>query len=131
MTDFTFTLFMRSAQEGTLPHRHPDSWFAGVCSTNWITWQLSAFTGIIASSYVPTDWGLEFTGTLALVALVGPSLKARPAVVGAVVASMVALLTHPLPYRLGLFCAAILGIVAATLTDAWQKPAPPAELEST
>jgi 4-azaleucine resistance transporter AzlC len=131
MTDFTFALFMRSAQDGSLPQRHPDSWFAGVCSTNWITWQLSAFAGIIGASYVPTDWGLEFTGTLALVALVGPSLNARPAVVGAVLASVVALLAHPLPFKLGLFCGAIAGIVGATLTDAWQKPAPPAALEST
>jgi predicted branched-subunit amino acid permease len=130
MTDFTFALFMRSAQDGSLPRRHPDSWFAGVCSTNWITWQLSAFAGIIGASYVPTDWGLEFTGTLALVALVGPSLNARPAVVGAVLASVVALLAHPLPFRLGLFCGAIAGILAATVTDAWQKP-PAAALEGT
>jgi predicted branched-subunit amino acid permease len=130
MTDFTFTLFMRSAQDGSLPQRHPDSWFAGVCSTNWITWQLSAFAGIIGASYVPSDWGLEFTGTLALLALVGPSLLARPAVVGAVLASVVALLAHPLPFRLGLFCGAIAGIVAATLTDAWRKP-PAAALGST
>jgi predicted branched-subunit amino acid permease len=129
MTDFTFTLFMRSAQEGTLPQRHRDSWFAGVCSTNWITWQLSAFTGIIASSYVPTDWGLEFTGTLALVALVGPSLTARPAVIGAVVAATVALLTHGLPFKLGLFSGAIAGIIAATLSDAWRTPPPAAVTE--
>jgi len=131
MTDFTFTLFMRSAQEGTLPQRHADSWFAGVCSTNWITWQLSAFTGIIGASYVPTDWGLEFTGTLALVALVGPSLIARPAVIGAAVAAIVALLTHGLPFKLGLFSGAIAGIVAATLSDAWQKRPPAVATEGT
>ena len=121
MTDFTFTRFMRSAQEGTLPPGRADSWFAGVCSSNWITWQISAFTGIIGASYVPTEWGLEFTGTLALVALVGPSLNARPAVVGAIVAAAVALVAHPLPFKLGLFCGAIAGIVAATLADAWRK----------
>ena len=66
---------------------------------------------------MPTQWGLEFTGTLALVALVGPSLRARPALVGAIFAAMVALLGHGLPFRLGLFCGAIAGIFAATLTD--------------
>ena len=35
MTDFTFALFMRSAQEGILPERHRDAWFAGVCASNW------------------------------------------------------------------------------------------------
>ena len=31
MTDFTFTRFMRSAQDGSLPERNRDAWFAGVC----------------------------------------------------------------------------------------------------
>jgi predicted branched-subunit amino acid permease len=125
MTDFTFTLFMRHAQQGTLPERHRDAWFAGVCTNNWITWQVSAITGIVAASYVPTEWGLEFTGTLALIALVGPALVVRPAVIGAVVAAVVALLAHPMPYRLGLFVAAIAGIVAATLADSWHRPRTP------
>jgi len=124
MTDFTFTRFMRSVQEGTLPTSHSDAWFAGVCSSNWITWQLSAMTGIIGASYVPTEWGLEFTGTLALIALVGPSLNARPAVVGAAAAAVVALVAYPLPFKLGLFCGAIAGIVAATLTDSFEQPTP-------
>ena len=126
MTDFTFTLFMRAAQEGTLPARHRDTWFAGVCTNNWMTWQVSAITGIVAASYVPTEWGLEFTGTLALIALVGPALNARPPIVGALVAAVVALLAHPIPYRLGLFIAAIAGITAATLAETWSRPAPPA-----
>lgn len=127
MTDFTFTLFMRSAQEGTLPGQNRVAWFAGVCSSNWITWQVCAITGILAASQVPTEWGLEFTGTLALVALVGPALITRPAVIGAVVAGIVALLTYDVPYRLGLFIAAIAGIVAATIAD---DAAPTREPES-
>ncbi len=125
MTDFTFTLFMRYAQEGRLPV-HRDAWFAGVCTNNWVTWQVSAATGIIAASYVPAEWGLEFTGTLALVALVGPSLVTRPALLGALVAAAVALVAHGLPFKLGLFCGAIAGIAAATLADALhQVPATP------
>ncbi len=108
-----------------MPELHRDSWFAGVCSSNWIVWQVSALTGIIGASYVPSEWGLEFTGTLALVALVGPSLNARPAVVGAIVSALVALFTHALPFKLGLFCGALAGIVAATVTDALQNNAPP------
>jgi len=126
MTDFTFTLFMRRAQEGSLPAGDRDAWFAGVCSTNWLTWQTSAITGVIAASFVPTQWGLEFTGTLALAALVGPSLTARPALVGAIFAAVVALLGHGLPFKLGLFCGAIVGIIAATVTDSFASREPPA-----
>ncbi len=125
MTDFTFVRFMRSAQEGALPQQHRDSWFAGVCSMNWITWQVSAISGIVGASFVPTDWGLEFTGTLALIALVGPSLNVAPAIVGAVIAAAVALLAHGLPFKLGLFCGALAGILAATAAELLRPPATP------
>ena len=124
MTDFTFLLFMRGASEGSLPQKNRDAWFAGACATNYVTWQVCASIGILGASFVPTNWGLEFTGTLALVALMGPALSTSPAIVGAALASIVALLTHGLPFRLGLFCGAIAGIVAATLVDYW-RPAPP------
>jgi predicted branched-subunit amino acid permease len=129
MTDFTFVRFMRSTQDGSLPEQHRDSWFAGMCSTNFLVWQVSAITGCIGASYVPTEWGLEFTGTLALVALVGPSLNARPAVIGAMVAALVALFTHGLPFKLGLFCGAIAGILAASLADQLLDRGMPARAE--
>jgi predicted branched-subunit amino acid permease len=123
MTDFTFALFMRKAQAGELPGTQRHTWFAGVCSTNWITWQSSAACGIVGASYVPTDWGLEFTGTLALVALIGPSLTASPPLIGALAAAAVALMTHALPYKLGLFCGVLAGISAATFADLWRDRA--------
>jgi predicted branched-subunit amino acid permease len=122
MTDFTFMMFMRNAQEQRLPDKHVDSYFAGMCAVNYVTWQLFFCIGIVAGSYVPTEWGMEFTGTLALIALVGPTLNARPAIVGFIVASFVALIGHGLPFKLGIFCGAIAGIVAATLADRWRPP---------
>ena len=52
-------------------------------------------------------------------------LNARPAIVGAVVAASTAVFTHALPFKLGLFCGALAGIVAATLTDLLQNREPP------
>jgi hypothetical protein len=37
---------------------------------------------------------------------------------------VVALIAYPMPFKLGLFCGAIAGIVAATLTDAAQQRSP-------
>jgi predicted branched-subunit amino acid permease len=117
MTDFAFTFFMRAAQENRLPGEHRDAWFAGMAANNYLTWQICASLGIVAASYVPTDWGLAFTGTLALVALAGPALTTRPAIVGGVVAAAVALVAHGLPFKLGLFSGAVAGIIAALLAD--------------
>jgi hypothetical protein len=50
--------------------------------------------------------------------------------VGAVIAGVVALLAHELPYRLGLFVAAIAGIAAATHADAWRAPPGPERSEA-
>ncbi len=74
---------------------------------------------------MPTDWGLEFTGTLALIALVGPSLSVAPAVIGAVIAAAVALLAHGLPVKRGLFGGALAGILAATAAELLRPPATP------
>jgi predicted branched-subunit amino acid permease len=122
MTDFTFMTFIRNAQEQRLPDKHVDSYFAGMCAVNYVTWQLFFCIGVVAGGYVPTEWGMEFTGTLALIALVGPALNARPAIVGFIVASLVALIAHGLPFKLGIFCGAIAGIVAATLAERWRPP---------
>ena len=54
------------AQQDRLPAKHRDAWFAGMAANNWFTWQTCACIGVIGASYIPTDWGLEFTGTLAL-----------------------------------------------------------------
>ena len=67
---------------------------------------------------------------LALIALVGPSLNARPALAGAAVAAVVALVSHAMPYKLGLFCGAIAGILAATFVDAWQERQSPPRTEA-
>ena len=125
MTDFTFMMFMRNAQEKRLPEQHVDAYFAGMCAVNYATWQIFFCIGVVAGSYVPTEWGMEFTGTLALIALVGPALNVRPAIVGFIVASLVALVAHGLPFKLGIFCGAIAGIVAATLADRWRLPPAP------
>lgn len=126
MTDFTFLMFMRNSQDKQLPDKHVDSYFAGMCFVNYTTWQVFFAIGVFAGSYVPTEWGMEFTGTLALIALVGPALNARPAVVGFLVASVVALLAHPLPFKLGIFVGSLAGILAATFADRW-RPKPSSE----
>ena len=50
---------------------------------------------------------------------------------GAIAAAVVALLAHGLPYRLGLFVAALAGIVVATLADDWRPRESPVDSGST
>ena len=87
--------------------------FAGVAAVSWLTWQASSIAGLLAGSLVPLDWGLDFLPFVALTALLVPMVLNRPALVGVIVASAVALLGSALPLRLGLLAAVIVGVGAA------------------
>jgi 4-azaleucine resistance transporter AzlC len=114
--DFTFVLLMaRTAREGRFPHR--DAWLLGTAVSNWVAWQGSSVAGIVGAAFIPTEWGLEFAGTLALVALVVPLCRQRAGAAGALTAGLVALLGHAWPYRSGLLAGVVAGIVVATIVD--------------
>jgi predicted branched-subunit amino acid permease len=108
--DFPFVAFMnRVAQEGRFAHR--DAYFLGMCVPNWFAWQVASIAGIVAAAYVPLEWGLEFAGTLALLALLVPLCKERPGLAGAAVAAGVAVVGHGLPYKLGMFAGMAAGLI--------------------
>ncbi|MGH8240212.1 MAG: AzlC family ABC transporter permease, partial [Steroidobacteraceae bacterium] len=62
--------------------------------------------------------GLQFAGTLALLALAIPACLKWPGIAGAAVAAPVAVLARGLPFGLGLFAGIIAGIGAAVAVDA-------------
>jgi predicted branched-subunit amino acid permease len=114
--DFTFAMFMqRVSREGEFEHR--DAWFLGMCGLNWVLWQVASIAGIVAATAVPSEWGLQFAGTLALLALAIPACLQWPGLTGAAVAAPVAVLARSLPFGLGLVCGIVAGIGAAMLVD--------------
>jgi predicted branched-subunit amino acid permease len=115
--DFTFAMFMgRVAREGEFAHR--DAWFLGACGFNWLLWQVASIVGIVAATAVPSEWGLQFAGTLALLALAIPACLRWPGLAGAAVAAPVAVLARGLPFGLGLVAGILAGIAAAVTMDA-------------
>lgn len=114
--DFSFVLFMnRVAREGAFTHR--DGWLFGLTLINWLVWQVSSIVGIVAGAFIPADWGLQFAGTLALLALVVPSWATWPGATGAVAAGVVALVGQAWPYKLGLLTGVLVGLLVATSVD--------------
>ena len=115
--DFSFAMFIRrTAHEGEFPHR--DAWFFGVCALNWVLWQVASIVGIVAATAIPAQWGLQFAGTLALLALAIPPCLQRPGLAGALVAAPVAVLARGLPFGLGLVAGILAGTIAAMTVDA-------------
>lgn len=112
--DFTFAMFMqRVARDGEFAHR--DAWFLGTCGLNWVTWQVTSVAGIVAATAIPSEWGLQFAGTLALLALAIPLCLEWPGLAGAAVAATVAIFARGLPLGLGLIAGILAGIAAAVV----------------
>ena len=83
----------------------------------WITWQVSTALGILLGAAIPESWQLDFALPLSFIAMVVPVLKNRPAIMSALSAGIVALLTYSLPYKSGLILAALVGIVVGTILE--------------
>jgi 4-azaleucine resistance transporter AzlC len=107
-------------KEGMAPHAH---WFwLGAGFSLWFTWQISTALGIFLGAAIPESWSLEFALPLTFIAMLVPVLKDRPAFAAALSAGVIALLVFPLPYKLGLIVAALVGILIGTVLEGRTSP---------
>jgi len=110
--DIMFARFTAMIErEPDYPHRV--HYYFGGAIANWVLWQISSIIGIFAATTIPTSWGLELAGTLTLVALLVPLCANRPVLAGVMVASVVSVLAHDVPMRLGLLLAIAFGVGTA------------------
>lgn len=96
-------------------------YYLGPALGNWLSWVTMAVAGTLLADQVPTDWGLDFVGVLALTAVVTPSIIDEPSVAGAVTAGAVGVLARGLPLKLAVLAAVIAGVAAAMATERWRK----------
>jgi predicted branched-subunit amino acid permease len=93
------------------------SYFAGLVLPNWLAWQIGSVIGILLGSQIPSQWGLGFAGTLAIVCVTVPLITNWAALLGVCVASVVAVLGIHWPYKLGVLAAVIAGMLVAMLAN--------------
>jgi len=91
--------------------------FFGTGIALWITWQACTAMGIFLGATLPPEWPLDFALPLTFIAIIMPALKDRPAVAASLSAGATALLTYPLPFKLGLVIAALVGILVGTTLE--------------
>lgn len=78
--------------------------------TLWAGWQLSTLAGVLLGRELPADLPLDFALPLTFIAIVVPLIDSRARLAAALTASAVAVLAAGLPYKLGLFAAALAGM---------------------
>jgi predicted branched-subunit amino acid permease len=93
------------------------SYLRGLVLPNWVAWQGGSLIGIFLGSAVPTEWGLGFAGTLAILCIMVPLIANSAALCGVLVAGAVAVLANGLPYKLGLLAAVFAGMLSAMAAE--------------
>lgn len=101
-------------------------WYhAGVAVPLYLSWVGSSLVGILFGRQVPdlSGWGLDFAMLATFIGIVVPALRHWPQIAAALVAGVVALVCHGLPYQLGLMAAALAGIAVGIWLERRACPA--------
>jgi predicted branched-subunit amino acid permease len=93
------------------------SYLKALVFPNWGAWQIGSIAGILLGSAVPADWGLGFAGSLAILCIMVPMIVNSAALCGVLVAGATSVLAYPMPYKLGLLLAVLLGMGTAMLVE--------------
>jgi len=102
--DLNYVVFMRRfPQRRPAPEQLPYFW--GGAAITWVAWQACSMAGILLGDLIPTQWGIGFAGTVALIALTCSLLTDRVTWVAAVVAGCAAVAAYALPLKLNLVVA--------------------------
>lgn len=122
--DMTVAMFLHK-YPSEAPQVGKLSYLKGLLYPNWGAWQVGSIAGIFLGSTVPTEWGLGFAGTLAIICVMIPLVAGRPALCGVLVAGAVSVLAAGLPYKLGLLLAVLVGMLTSMAIeegiDKWRK----------
>jgi len=83
----------------------------------WAGWQVSTLVGVLIGTQLPSNLGLDFALPLTFIAIVVPMIDSRALLAAALAAGAVAVALAAMPYKVGLFIAALAGlVVGAALT---------------
>jgi predicted branched-subunit amino acid permease len=114
--DLNYFTFVRRFPD---PKPAPEQWpyFWGGMAVNWGSWQLSSLLGILLAHQLPTQWGLSFAGTAALLALTYTMVTDRATWLAAAVAACAAVAAYALPLRLNILVAIAAAVAVGVLID--------------
>lgn len=120
MGDVTYVLYTRHFTRPAQTPRQQRAHVAYLWGCNgclWLSWQIITLLGIFLGAALPARWGLEYAGTLALLALTCSIVTTRLRLLAAMLAAVVALLTPGLPYNLNIVLAIVAAVAACLLAE--------------
>ncbi|MEW6703402.1 MAG: AzlC family ABC transporter permease [Pseudomonadota bacterium] len=124
--DLNYVIFMRRFRT---PQPAPEQvpYFLGGVATNWTAWQVPSMVGIFAADHIPTEWGIGFAGTLALLGLIYSMLSDKATWVAAAVAGCAAVAAYALPLKLNILVAIAAAVAIGLVMDHTARTPGPVE----
>lgn len=118
--DLTY-VFMQQRHGQTVPasHEHPAplAYLLGLSVVNWGGWNIAVAVGVLFADAIPSDWGMGFAGTLALLGLLVTLVKDRITAITAAFAAMAAVVAFGLPFKLHIVVAVVAAVALGLLLD--------------
>ncbi len=115
--DLNYVVFMRQFPDPQKSRPDQLPYFWGGVACNWITWQVPSIIGIVLADQIPTQWGLAFAGTMALVALTGTLLGSFSTWVAAAVAGLATVAAYALPLKLNIVIAIAAAVAMGVMLE--------------
>ncbi len=118
--DVTYVLYTRRFPKPAETERQRRAqmaylWGGNCC--NWMFWQTFSMLGIFLGAALPERWGLEFTGTLALLAVTCSLAATRLRAFSALVSAAAAVVLFSLPYRLNIVAAIAVAVALCLVIE--------------
>ena len=117
LTDQAFAASIRRFREAEDPYQGA-SYFLGTGVLLWTTWQVSNLAGYWLGNVLPAAWSLDFVVPLCFLGLLVPALHDRPTRAAALASGVAVIALDPLPMRLSLICAGLIGIATGLVVEA-------------
>ena len=114
--DLNYVLFMKRFDQPEAGVGQIE-YFVGTAVASWVTWQIPSLLGIALADVVPTDWGLGFAGTLALLGLAYSLLSGKATALAALVAAGAAVAAFSMPFHLYVVVAIAAAVCVGLMID--------------
>lgn len=124
LTDQAFA--MTIARFNSFPElslRHKVVYYLGTGTMFMTIWHSSVVAGLLFGNIVPKGLSLDFAIPLCFASLVLPLMKSTPYIFVAILAAILSIVLHGLPYNLGLIVSTVVAIIVGALIAPDDSPA--------
>lgn len=119
MTDLSYIVgYPHFRKEVGTPNAATSLWFfIGASIMNWGAWSTGGVIGALIGAQIPLSWSLDLVPTFSFIAALVNGMRDKAGFVAGAAAGICAVVLAGLPWSMGLFISAIIGLVLGLLIE--------------